>query len=44
MLTVLIDGDADRQAPGIEDARKLADLRYASFTKAVDALLQSRNQ
>ena len=25
MLTVLIDGDAGRQAPGAEDARKLAD-------------------
>ncbi len=44
MLTVLIDGDAERRAPGVEEARKLADLRYASLAEAVDVLLQSRGQ
>jgi D-glycero-D-manno-heptose 1,7-bisphosphate phosphatase len=44
MTTVLIDGDPKRQAPGVEDARKLANLHFPSFAEAVDALLQLRGQ
>ena len=40
MLTVFIDGDAGRQKPGAETARKLADLRFSSLAEAVNGLLQ----
>lgn len=39
MKTVFIEGDAQHQAPGGEEAGKLADLRFASLPEAVNALL-----
>jgi D-glycero-D-manno-heptose 1,7-bisphosphate phosphatase len=42
MMTVFIDGDAERRKPGAERARAEADLRFASLPEAVDALLEAR--
>jgi phosphoglycolate phosphatase-like HAD superfamily hydrolase len=39
MMTVFIDGDPQRQKPGAEEARELADLRYSSLIAAVKDLL-----
>ncbi len=38
MRTVFVEGDRERQKPGAEAAAKLADLRCASLTEAVDAM------
>ena len=42
MTTVFIDGDPQRQKPGAEAARELADLRYSSLYQAVMDLLARR--
>ncbi len=39
MTTVFIDGDPQKQKPGAETARELADLRYPSLFEAVNGLL-----
>lgn len=39
MQTILIEGDPERQAPGIETARALAGSRFGSLAEAVDVLL-----
>jgi D-glycero-D-manno-heptose 1,7-bisphosphate phosphatase len=39
MVTVFIDGDPERQKPGVEAARELADLRFSSLYEAVNDLL-----
>jgi D-glycero-D-manno-heptose 1,7-bisphosphate phosphatase len=39
MTTVFIDGDPQRQKPGVESARLLADLRFSSLHEAVRDLL-----
>ena len=39
MVTVFIDGDPERQKPGAEKARELADLGYSSLYEAVIDLL-----
>jgi D-glycero-D-manno-heptose 1,7-bisphosphate phosphatase len=39
LFTVFIEGDRAFQKPGIEAAREIADLRAASLTEAVEALL-----
>lgn len=41
MTTILIDGDSGARAPDAEEAAKLADIRCASLSDAVDALLGS---
>lgn len=40
MMTIFVDGDADRQKPGAEDATDLADWRATSLAEAVDRLLR----
>lgn len=40
MLTVFIDGDAERHASGAQKAAEMADLRFPSLPAAVDALLK----
>jgi D-glycero-D-manno-heptose 1,7-bisphosphate phosphatase len=42
MLTVFIEGAAERQKPGAEKARELAMLRFPSLAAAVDGLLEGR--
>jgi D-glycero-D-manno-heptose 1,7-bisphosphate phosphatase len=44
MLTVLVEGDPERQKPGIESATKMTDLRFSSLNEAVDALLSKQRQ
>ncbi len=39
MTTVFLDGDPERQKPGAEAARNLADLTFAGLAEAVDELL-----
>jgi D-glycero-D-manno-heptose 1,7-bisphosphate phosphatase len=39
MATVLLEGDAERQKPGVEAARELADMRFSSLYEAVTRLL-----
>jgi D-glycero-D-manno-heptose 1,7-bisphosphate phosphatase len=39
MTTIFIDGDPQRQKPGAQTAREMADLRYASLYDAVNDLL-----
>lgn len=41
MLTVFIEGNAEGWKPDLEQARALADLRFSSFTEAVDGLLHN---
>jgi len=40
MLTVFLDGDAERQMPGAETALQLADWHCASLSAAVERLLE----
>jgi D-glycero-D-manno-heptose 1,7-bisphosphate phosphatase len=42
MLTVFIEGDPERRNPWVEEARKMADLRFSSLAEAVNALLASQ--
>lgn len=42
MQTVLIDGSAERQKPGAERARAMADLHFSSLISAVDYVLYGR--
>jgi histidinol-phosphate phosphatase family protein len=42
MTTAFIEGDPQRQKPGAETARELADLRYSSLYEAVRDLLARR--
>jgi len=39
METVLLDSDPERQKPGVEAARELADMRFSSLHEAVTGLL-----
>jgi D-glycero-D-manno-heptose 1,7-bisphosphate phosphatase len=40
MRTAFIDGDAERQKPGADAARKLADMQFSSLSEAVNSLLR----
>lgn len=42
MPAILIDGDTDHPHPGAEQARMMADMRFASLPEAVDAVLKER--
>jgi D-glycero-D-manno-heptose 1,7-bisphosphate phosphatase len=42
MTAILISNNSDQPAPGIESARRLADLRFSSLREAVNALLKNR--
>jgi D-glycero-D-manno-heptose 1,7-bisphosphate phosphatase len=42
MTSIFVEGDPDRRGPHAEEARNLADLRFASLDAAVDALLAVR--
>ena len=44
MATIFIDGDAERQGPGAETARAMADGRFPSLRAAVTALLAGARQ
>jgi D-glycero-D-manno-heptose 1,7-bisphosphate phosphatase len=40
LLTVFVESGSERQRPGVEAARELADLRVGSLSEAVEALLK----
>jgi hypothetical protein len=42
MMTVFVEGNPELEKPGADAARELADLRAASLSEAVDALLADR--